>query len=74
MPSMNSNLIRLNLYLLSGKALSHLVAPFTEARSILYLSVSYQVENFHNKESAASSWNTESDCSNVKLCLIFSCS
>ena len=55
MPSMNSNLIRLNLYLLSGKALSHLVAPFTEARSILYLSVSYQVENFHNKERAASS-------------------
>ena len=55
MPSMNSNLIRLNLYLLSGKALSHLVAPLTEARSILYLSVSYQVENFHNKESAASS-------------------
>ena len=37
-PSLNSDLFRLKLYLLSGKALSHLEAPFSEASSIAYLS------------------------------------
>ena len=39
-PYLNSDLFRLKLYLFNGKALSQLDAPFSEARSIAYLSVS----------------------------------
>ena len=41
MPSLNSDFFSLMLYLLSVKALSQLEAPFSEARSIPFLSVSF---------------------------------
>ena len=41
-PSLNSDLFRFKLYLLSGRALSQLEDPFSEARSIAYLSVSFK--------------------------------
>ena len=41
-PSLNSDLFRLKLYLLSAKPLNQLEAPFSEARSIAYLSISFK--------------------------------
>ena len=38
-PSLNTDLFRLKLYLFNGKALSQLEAPFAEARSIAFLYV-----------------------------------
>ena len=40
-PSLSSDLLGLKLHLLSGRALSQLYAPFSEAKSIAYLSASF---------------------------------